>query len=64
MPKSDAPIDEVRRVRHLISGEVGHDLHKLKAEFTKLQERFERPAIEITGASSGESVSKPVAKAK
>ncbi len=70
---NDPHIEEIRRVRHLVSGEVGHDMHKLKTLFTELEGRFSRPSVdygarrtsESTGAADNvvpDDVSSPVAR--
>ena len=45
----DPTIDAVRRVRHEISRDAGHDLRKLKEAFAKLEAQFERPAVDYGG---------------
>jgi hypothetical protein len=46
MTKADPPIDEVRRVRHAISLEVGHNLRQWKSTFAALEAQFKRPVID------------------
>ena len=45
----DPTIDEIRRVRHEISQEFGHDLQKLKETFAALKSQFQRPAVDYSG---------------
>ena len=70
---NDPHIEEIRRVRHLVSREVGHDMRKLKTLFIELEGRFSRPSVdygarrttESTGATDNavsDSVSTPVAR--
>ena len=42
----DPTIDEIRRVRHVISRESGHDIRMLKETFATLEAQFERPPID------------------
>jgi hypothetical protein len=37
----DPPIDEIRRIRHQISAEHGHDPKRLLAYYQELQKKFE-----------------------
>ena len=46
---SDPTIDEIRRIRHEISREVGHDLHRLKNSFELLESQFQRPPVDHGG---------------
>jgi hypothetical protein len=39
---SDYEIDEIRRIRHKISAEHGHDLRKLAAHYRKLEEELRK----------------------
>ena len=39
--KPDPVIDEIRRIRHEISAEHGHDPRKLVEHYVKLQEQYE-----------------------
>lgn len=48
MPK-DPTIDEIRRIRHEISREVGHDLHRLKNSFELLESQFKRLPVDHGG---------------
>lgn len=43
---NDPHIDQIRKVRHELSNEVGHDLHKMKSRFTELEERFAHAVID------------------
>ncbi len=52
---NDPHIEEIRRVRHLVSSEVGHDLRKLKTLFTKLEGRFSRPTVDYGARRATES---------
>ena len=52
---NDPHIAEIRRVRHLVSREVGHDLRKLKTLFTKLEGRFSRPSVDYGARRTTES---------
>ncbi len=45
----DPTIDEIRRIRHEISREVGHDLRLMKDQFAELEARFTRPSIDRDG---------------
>ena len=45
----DPTIDAIRRVRHEISRDAGHDLRKLKETFAKLEAQFERPVVDYGG---------------
>lgn len=54
-PMNDPHIEEIRRVRHLVSREVGHDLHKLMILFTKLEGRFSRPSVDYGSRRTSES---------
>jgi len=45
----DPTIDEIRRVRHEIFRETGHDLHKLKETYAALEPQFKRPPIDFGG---------------
>lgn len=45
----DPTIDEVRRVRHEISRESGHDLRRMKTAFTALEAQFARPPVDYSG---------------
>jgi hypothetical protein len=36
----DAPIDEIRNIRHTISADCGHDPKKLVAYYRQMQEQF------------------------
>lgn len=45
----DPTIDEVRRVRHEISRESGHDLRRMKKAFTALEAQFARPPVDHSG---------------
>ncbi len=42
----DPSIDEIRRVRHEISRESGHDLRQLKETFAALESQFKRPPVD------------------
>ena len=44
----DPVVDEVRRVRKLISDEIGPDLVGLVDHYAKLQSRFKRNPIDLT----------------
>ena len=46
---NDPTIDEIRRIRHEISREVGHDLHRLKTTFELLERQFERSPVDYGG---------------
>ena len=37
---SDYEIDEIRRIRHQISAEHGHDLHKIAEHYRKLEKEL------------------------
>ena len=43
---NDPAIDEIRRIRHAISREAGHDMHRLKKTFERLESQFDRPAVD------------------
>ena len=45
----DTAIDEIRRVLHEISHEVGHNLRRLKNTFEQLQTQFQKPPVEYGG---------------
>ena len=45
----DPTIDAIRRVRHEISQEVGHDFHRLKSTFAALEAQFKRPPVDYGG---------------
>ena len=45
----DPAIDEIRRIRHDISREAGHDLRQLKSLFSTLEAQFARPPIVHNG---------------
>ena len=57
----DPAIDEIRRIRHEISLEVGHDIRGLKDVLARLESQFERPPVNhgkrrtsgCTGAADG-----------
>jgi len=59
----DPTIDEIRRVRHEISRESGHDIRRLKETFATLEAQFERSPVDhgirrtkaCTGAAVGAS---------
>ena len=41
----DLAIDEIRRIRHEISREAGHDLRQMKSLFSALESQFSRPPL-------------------
>ena len=41
----DPAIDEIRRIRHDISREAGHDLRQMKSLFSALESQFSRPPL-------------------
>ena len=45
----DPTIDALRRVRHEISQEVGHNAHQLKAKIAILEAQFMRPPVDYGG---------------
>ncbi|MFN0197796.1 MAG: hypothetical protein ACKVT0_13710 [Planctomycetaceae bacterium] len=46
---NDPTIDEIRRIRHEISRDAGHDLHRLKKTFELLESQFARPPVDHGG---------------
>ena len=46
---NDPAIAEIRRIRHEISREAGHDLRNLKKTFALLETQFERPSVDYGG---------------
>jgi hypothetical protein len=46
---NDPAIDEIRRIRHEISREAGHDLRNLKRTFAMLETQFQRPSVDFGG---------------
>ena len=54
----DPTIDALRRVRHEISQEVGHDAHQLKATFAILEAQFTRPPVDYGGQRLARGVAK------
>ena len=49
----DPAIDEIRRIRHDISREAGHDLRQMKSLFSALEAQFARPPIVHDGERTG-----------
>lgn len=47
MAQSDPTLDRIRRVRHEISAECGHDPYKLVEYYTRLQERNKDRLVSI-----------------
>ena len=62
---SDPAIDEIRRIRHEISQEVDHDLHRLTETFALLESQFKRPPIDRGGRRlvRGSGAAKPLGSA-
>ena len=46
---NDPAIDEIRRIRHEISREAGHNLRRLKKTFELLESQFARPPVDHGG---------------
>jgi len=53
---NDPVIDEVRRVRKLISDEIGSDLCDLVEHYAKYQSRFKRKSVQPTDHAKKRSV--------
>jgi len=41
----DPPIDEIRRIRHEISKEIGTNLDDLVERYSEMESRFSKPAV-------------------
>lgn len=50
----DPVIDEIRRVRHEISRESGHDLRRMKETFAAIEAQFARPPVDRGGRRNTE----------
>jgi hypothetical protein len=59
----DPAMEEVRRVRHEISREAGHDLRRLKATFALLESQFQRPPVDH-GAQRAKGINSAMDKSK
>lgn len=58
---NDPAIDEIRRVRHQISREAGHDLQTMKKSLAQLESQFQRPPVNYGGqrTTAGTRAAKP-----
>ncbi len=42
-------LDEIRRVRHEISAEIGHDPRKIAAYYAELQRQYQGRVVDLSG---------------
>ena len=47
-------LDEIRRVRHEISAEIGHDPHRVVEYYSKLQQSLRERVVNLSGEVAAE----------